>query len=309
MRNAFCAAMVALADREPYVFLTGDLGFMALEPLVEKLGSHFLNAGISEQNMISMAAGMSAVGLKSWAYSIAPFCYARPFEQIRNDVCLNLLPVRLVANGGGYAYGPMGATHHAIEDYGVLLTLIGMRVYLPAFDADIAPMVALMSARAEPSYLRLGRSEWDREQSLPDYQDWRCLQKGDAGVVLAAGPIVGSLLRVTADRPMAQRPTVWLLSEVLAGSPLTFPPAFLADLAAAPALALVEEHVANGGVGQIVLHGLTLQGIGLPPVVHAHAQGYPSRRYGSQGFHRRESGLDVTAVLTQLGAAAGATLA
>ena len=60
-------------------------------------------------------------GAKPWVYSIAPFCYARPFEQIRNDVCLNRLGVRLVGNGGGYAYGSMGATHHALEDYGVLL--------------------------------------------------------------------------------------------------------------------------------------------------------------------------------------------
>ena len=62
-------------------------------------------------------------GLEAWTYTIAPFCYARAFEQIRNDVCLHALPVKLLANGGGYGYGVMGPTHHALEDYGILLTL------------------------------------------------------------------------------------------------------------------------------------------------------------------------------------------
>jgi transketolase len=309
MRNAFCAAMVALAQRERYAFLTGDLGFMALEPLQQALGRHFINAGVSEQNMVSMAAGMASVGLKSWAYSIAPFCYARPFEQIRNDVCLNQLPVRLVANGGGYAYGPMGATHHALEDYGILLTLPGMRVYLPAFDSDIDPMVRRMSGRCEPCYLRLGRSELGDEGELPDYAAWRCLQQGAGGLIIAAGPLAGALLTATRELPDAERPTLWVLSELLAGADPALPPALLAQLELAPVLAVVEEHVAQGGVGQVLLHALALQGRQLPPVVHAHALGYVSGRYGSQGFHRLECGLDAATVLARMRAAAERTAA
>src|SRR5271170_5663698 len=172
MRKAFCDALVELAEEEPFFFLTGDLGFMALEPLERALGARFINAGICEQNMVSIAAGMARAGAKSWVYSIAPFCYARPFEQIRNDVCLNHLPVRLVGNGGGYAYGSMGATHHALEDYGVLLTLPGMRTYIPAFSSDLEPMIQHMSARHEPAYLRLGRSELEDESGLPAYSPW-----------------------------------------------------------------------------------------------------------------------------------------
>src|SRR3954470_23670029 len=133
MRNAFCQAMVALAADPDFVFLTGDLGFKALEPLRDALGPRFVNAGVAEQNMVSVAAGLARTGLRPWAYSIAPFIYARPFEQIRNDVCLHRLPAVLVGNGGGYGYGVMGATHHALEDYGVLCTLPNMRVCVPAF--------------------------------------------------------------------------------------------------------------------------------------------------------------------------------
>src|SRR6185369_242613 len=130
MRNEFCEAMVALAPQPDFVFLTGDLGFKALEPLQQAAGPRFLNAGVAEQNMVSVAAGLAEEGFKPWAYSIAPFLYARPLEQIRNDLCLHRLPVKLVGNGGGYAYGVMGATHHALEDIGALRVLPNMGLYL-----------------------------------------------------------------------------------------------------------------------------------------------------------------------------------
>lgn len=109
MRTAFCHSMVQAAKaQENLIFLTGDLGFMALEPLRDVLGGRFINAGVAEQNMVSMSAGLAKNGLKPWVYSIAPFIYARPFEQIRNDICLHCMPVVIVGNGGGYGYGVMG---------------------------------------------------------------------------------------------------------------------------------------------------------------------------------------------------------
>ena len=96
MRRQFCDAMVARAAKPDMVFLSGDLGFMALEPLQQALGERFVNAGVAEQNMMSIAAAMSRLSLETWAYSIAPFCYARPFEQIRNDITLHDLPVKMV---------------------------------------------------------------------------------------------------------------------------------------------------------------------------------------------------------------------
>ena len=84
------------------------------------MGERFINAGVAEQNMVGGGGGLAQNGPASLGYSIAPFLYARAFEQIRNDVCLHNLPVVLVGNGGGYGYGVMGSTHHALEDYGVL---------------------------------------------------------------------------------------------------------------------------------------------------------------------------------------------
>ena len=116
MRKQLCDALVARAGRPDMVFLTGDLGFMALEALQAAMGPRFINAGVAEQNMVSVAAGLARQGMETWVYSIAPFLYARPFEQIRNDIAFHGLPVKLIGNGGGYGYGVMGPTHHAIED-------------------------------------------------------------------------------------------------------------------------------------------------------------------------------------------------
>ena len=296
MRAAFCQAMLERAARAQFVFLTGDLGFMALEELREAMGPRFINAGVAEQNMIAVAAGMASEGLEVWVYSIAPFLYARPFEQIRNDVCLHALPVRLVGNGGGYGYGVMGPTHHALEDYGVLLTLPAMAAVLPAFDADVGTAVQRMGEHAGPAYLRLGRDEapsgWPPP---PAAAPWRCLLEGDGPVAVVAGPLAGVALSAFADLPPQARPLLWVLDELpLRGSDV--PPALLSRLGNAPGLCVIEEHVAHGGLASMLALWLAGQGVAPRRFRHLHARGYPSGRYGSQAFHRHESGLDAGAM-------------
>jgi transketolase len=268
---------------------------MALEPVRAAFGERFINAGVAEQNMISVAAGLAKTGLEAWAYSIAPFCYARPFEQIRNDVCLHRLPVKLVGNGGGYGYGVMGATHHAIEDYGVLLTLQGMKTFVPAFDADLDQMVPRMRQWDGPCYLRLGRDELPAGFDLPTYQPWRRLITGGGPLIAVAGPLAGSILRAVLDLETAVRPEVWAVTELpLEECP---PPAqFAKRLMSAPAVWAVEEHVAQGGFGRMLGTWLLQRAYHPKAFRHWHAAGYPSGRYGSQEFHRAESGIDAMSI-------------
>lgn len=169
MRKQLCDALVARAANPDMAFLTGDLGFMALEPLRETMGQRFINAGVAEQNMITVAAAMTRQGWETWVYSIAPFCYARPFEQIRNDITFHKLPVRMIGNGGGYGYGVMGPTHHAIEDYGILLTLPNITAFVPAFDEDVAAVIERAGASAGAAYIRLGRGEAPKGFAIPAY--------------------------------------------------------------------------------------------------------------------------------------------
>ncbi len=296
MRNAFCQALIVLAQRRRFAFLTGDLGFMALEPLREVMGELFINAGVAEQNMVSVAAGMASEGLPAWVYSIAPFAYARPFEQIRNDVCSHRFDVKIVGNGGGYAYGSMGATHHALEDYGAMLCLPHMRAYIPAFGSDVAPIVETMADTPSPSYLRLGRDEKPDGFTLPPYSGWRSIVSGGGPVIAVIGPIAGSLISKLTAMEEQKRPSFWVVSELpLEHNPP--PAAFTADVKKSGALYIVEEHSAHGGLGEALTRWLALAG-GVPPRFgHFHAKGYLSGRFGSQRFHRKECGIDADTVL------------
>lgn len=297
MRDVFCRTLVGLAPNPKFVFLTGDLGFKALEPLRDALGPRFLNAGVAEQNMVSMAAGLARQGFRPWIYSIAPFLYARPFEQIRNDVCLHNLPVVMVGNGGGYGYGVMGSTHHALEDYGCLLTLSGLHAYMPAFDHDVESIGSILMETPHPSYLRLGLSELPADTRPAPYAPWRKLLDGAGPTLAICGPLAGGILAAASNLPPAARPEIWLVAELPLAPP---PPGFLDSLRRTNHLCAVEEHTAAGGFGQTLAYHLARLGRCPARFTHRHAQGYVSGLYGSQKFHRRESALDPASILEAL---------
>jgi transketolase len=265
--------------------------------LRQAAGSRFINAGVAEQNMVSVAAGLAKTGLRPWAYSIAPFIYARPFEQIRNDVCLPDLPVVLVGNGGGYGYGVMGSTHHALEDYGALLTLTNLRVFVPAFDSDVSSMIDALMDFPHPAYLRLGLSELPANFVLPDYSAWRHLVPGSGPTVLVTGPLAGGLVASSLHLAESCRPSLWLVSEFPMDA---VPKEFIRDLNRSGDLVVVEEHVAQGGLGQMIGHYLLSHGIAVPRFTHRCAKGYVSGLYGSQKFHRNECGLDAATIISDI---------
>lgn len=302
MRVQFCDAMVARARRQAeMVFLTGDLGFMALEPLQAAMGPRFINAGVAEQNMVSVAAGLSRQGFEAWVYSIAPFCYARPFEQIRNDVCFHRLPVRLVGNGGGYGYGVMGPTHHAIEDYGVLLCLPNMSVLVPVFDEDMSAVVDRAATIPHAVYLRLGRGEKPTGYMPPVYAPWRQLLDGGGPAFIAVGPLAGSYIEAFSQLPAAAKPALWAVSEL----PLQahqLPPALWERIVSRGEVLVAEEHVSRSGFGSDLALHLARNGVGLRKFVHLYARAHHFERYGSQPFLRRQSGLDPASALEALAA-------
>ena len=121
MRNAFIEELVSLANQNDHIALiVGDLGFSVIEPFADRFPDRFINAGVAEQNMLGFAAGMASEGYHVFVYSIANFPTFRCAEQIRNDVDYHQLPVTIVSVGGGLAYGNLGYSHHAVQDYGLM---------------------------------------------------------------------------------------------------------------------------------------------------------------------------------------------
>src|SRR2546429_6361804 len=149
MRTAFIQTLNELADRDPRVCLVvGDLGFSVIEEFAQKHPDQFVNAGVSEQNMIGLAAGMALSGKIVFTYSIGNFGTLRCLEQIRNDVCYHRANVKVVAVGGGPAHGDLGVTHHAAEDVALSCAPPNMTVVAPGDPVEARLATPAGGARA-----------------------------------------------------------------------------------------------------------------------------------------------------------------
>jgi len=232
-------------------------------------------------------------------YSIAPFCYARPFEQIRNDITFHGLPVKLIGNGGGYGYGVMGPTHHAIEDYGVLLTLPGMSVYAPVFDEDVDEIIARAAKNKGPTYVRVGRGEPPEDYAVPPYAAWRQLTHGGGPVVISVGPLAGTYIGAFESLEFDRRPNLWAVAE-LPIAKNQMPKSLVDQIKAASCVCVAEEHVRTGSFASDLLLHLAEQRIALRQFRHLYARSHLFDRYGSQPFLRQKSALDVHSMLETL---------
>jgi len=289
MRNQFCEKLNSFSSNSDFCFLTGDLGFNALEPLAKNMKKRFINVGVSEQNMLSISAAFARQNIECWAYSIAPFCYARAFEQIRNDISFHNLPVRIVGNGGGYGYGVMGPTHHSIEDYGTLCTLPNFCAFIPTFDEDVSPIIDRLRQHQGPTYLRLGVDEKPKDWIVPKYKKWRQITQGNGPTIISIGPITTTYLeKFNALEDL--RPNMWVVSEL----PIldNLPKKLITQIKQSNKLIIIEEHVANGGIAQQISL-LLIQKYNLAPkFVHSYATSHVFSKYGSQNYLRKLSKLD-----------------
>jgi len=198
MRDAFFAELSTLGQSDSRVmFLTGDLGYKLFDEFAARCPGRFLNMGVSEANMVSVAAGLALSGRRPITYSIVPFATIRCLEQIRNDVCAMKLPVLIVGVGGGYAYGVNGPTHHGVDDVAGMRTLPGMTIFCPCDPLETRAALRAALALPGPAYLRLGRN---KEPNLTRPGDSftpgrpSVLRPGRRVAILAVGPIAGQAL-------------------------------------------------------------------------------------------------------------------
>src|SRR5437667_55510 len=160
MRAAFVSTLTQLAEQNSQiVLLTGDLGFMALEPFRDRHPDRFFNVGVAEQNMLGLATGLAEAGFIPFVYSIVTFATLRPFEFIRNGPILHQLPVRVVGVGGGVEYGVAGITHHGLEDVGVMRLQPGLTVVAPADHLQARTALLATWDLPGPVYYRLGKDD------------------------------------------------------------------------------------------------------------------------------------------------------
>ena len=158
MRNNLVKTICDYAEKDKDIILiTGDLGFNVLNKFYDRFPEQYINAGISEQNMTSVAAGLALTGKTVFTYSIGNFSTLRCIEQIRNDICYHNANVKVVALAAGFAYGALGMSHHATEDIACMKSLPNMTVFSPCDPLETVAVTAKAIKMKTPCYIRLGR--------------------------------------------------------------------------------------------------------------------------------------------------------
>ena len=182
MRDTFVRTLIEEAkNNENIELITGDLGFGVLKPFFEQLPNQFTNAGIAEQSMTGIAAGMALCGKTVFTYSIGNFPTLRCIEQIRNDCAYHHANVKIVCVGGGFVYGALGMSHQATEDIAIMRALPEVTVVCPGDLVEAAEATKAIANMPGTVYLRLGRGGEKRiHNKIDNFQIGKAIKIQDA---------------------------------------------------------------------------------------------------------------------------------
>ena len=296
MRNAFINRLTELAEVHKNIFLiSGDIGYSVLEPFAQRFPDRFLNVGIAEQNMMQVATGLSLEGYNVFAYSIGNFPTLRCMEQIRYDICYHNANVKIVAVGGGYAYGPLGVSHHTTEDIAMLRSIPNMTVTAPGDPVEAEELANWFSGYTGPGYIRLNKSGEPRVHT----NKVKIARGGLLEVIPGSECAVlscGAVLSQTLDEIRSES-LPWALYSAPFSSHLN--PDELAKIVERfETLITIEEHQLSGGFGSSVIEILSdlYTAHRIPRMPYVHRIGIPNQFIsvaGTQEFLRKLSGISL----------------
>lgn len=287
MRDAFSKALVGAAKRDPRVLLlTGDHGYALFDEFRKACPTQYINAGIAEQNMVGVAAGLAKAGFRPVVYGLSAFVPVRVLEQIKIDVCYEQLPVVFIGDGAGLVYSTLGTSHQSFEDIACLRAVPHIDILSPCDAAETTACMQAAFERGSTVYLRMGKSDVGTvHAAVPALARGRLLKvrEGRGTVTFIA---TGSMVRTAISIAQASDATVW-------SAPWIHPldAAQLADIAGSSrALVTFEEHSERAGLGSSVLEGIS-ESHPLPLLRIGIGERF-SQTAGSWAHAMREHGLD-----------------
>lgn len=253
MRNAFIQELVLLARSNPQIALiVGDLGYSVIEPFADEFPHRFINAGVAEQNMTGLAAGMASEGFHVFTYSIANFPTFRCAEQIRNDVDYHNLPVTVVAVGGGLGYGALGYSHHAVQDYALMRSFPNVLIAAPGDPLEVRACMRYLVNNPGPSYLRLGKAgepSFHTESPVVEPGKWVEVSPGESGeTILTTGAVLGYAIKrqqsANGRKPAVHSLPLWGMK---------YKQSQANQIANFSRVTTIEDHLQDGGFGSWLL--------------------------------------------------------
>lgn len=257
MRAAFSKAIVDAAKADPKVLLlTGDHGYALFDDFRKALPDQFINAGIAEQNMVGVAAGLAKAGFKPIVYGLAAFVPVRVLEQIKIDICYENLPVILMGDGAGLVYSHLGTSHQSTEDIACTRAIPGLTVLSPGDRFEMEATMALAFSLNSPVYIRMGKSDRGdihrTPQTLSAGQMLKVREGSGKTAILATGSMVRMALDLVDQGLDAE---VWSVPSI---KPLN-PAQLNAITQRVGALITIEEHSVIGGLGACVAEAVSAE--------------------------------------------------
>ena len=301
MRNAFVKTLFEIAKKDKNVYIvTGDLGFGVLKPFFEELPEQIINAGIAEQNMTSVAAGLALQGKIVYTYSIGNFPTLRCLEQIRNDCAYHNANVKVVCVGGGFVYGSLGMSHHATEDIAVMRALPDVTVYAPGDLVEAEEVTKKAYQTPGTCYIRLGRGGEKRiHEKLDCFETGKAIeiQKGSKVAIFSTGGIFDEVFDACEV----------LKAEGIVPTVYTFPTVKPIDREVITACALshdalvtVEEHNLSGGFGSAVAEVMAEIGGARAKLIRIGLDDKYSSIVGTQKYLRNKYGIDCDTIVEKV---------
>lgn len=252
MRTAFIKRLIEIARADKrVVLLTADLGFSVVEPFASEFPDRFYNMGVSEQNMVGVAAGLAKDGFFPFVYSIAPFVVLRPYEFIKNGASLQNLPIRFVAIGAGLEYGNLGSTHHLIEDVALMRVQPNIEIIAPVDSKHAVFALEKTYQNNGPVYYRIGKNDKIVIDGINDFETEKVQMIKNEGDIL-----ILSFGSIAFEAQNAVKVLEEQGHKVSFGLVTNFSAGLVEDLASLlkkyKAVVTVEAHYLNGGMGSLV---------------------------------------------------------
>ena len=301
MRDTFVKTLLEIAKKDKNVYIvTGDLGFGVLKPFWDELPDQIINAGIAEQNMTSIAAGLAMQGKVVYTYSIGNFPTLRCIEQIRNDCAYHDANVKVVCVGGGFVYGSLGMSHHATEDIAMMRALPNVTVVAPGDLVEAACATKAIYETPGTCYLRLGRGgEKQIHDSIDNFEIGKAIkiQDGEKIAIFSTGAIfdeVDEACKALSEEGIV--PTVYTFPTV---KPID-KDVILECASKYGTIITVEEHNLSGGFGSAVAEVLAEQDSKKAKLVRIALDDRYSCIVGSQKYLRQQYSIDSKAIIEKV---------
>lgn len=299
MRNRIAKRIYEKAGEDKSLFLiSGDAGLGVWEPFQKDFPERFLNPGVNEACDVGMAAGLALMGHKVVYYNIAPFVVMRPYEQVRNDVCYQELPVIFAGTGSGITYAPAGMTHYVVEDIALCKTLPNLNIFSPCDPIEIDAAFEYAYASRNPSYIRIpknGEPELHKSK-INDITQPQVITEGSDALIIFHGSISDEVLKA-ADMLKEGGISVCCVSNPCVS---TVSPALMDMISLFPKVFCVEEHFEYGGLGTILADTCNRMGV-FKKITKIAIKNEYIHKVGNRDYLRRYYGIDAESIAKNIG--------